>query len=232
MAGARSPCSSHALPLAGQTDLPGKGRADGPRRAAVRVGGTLPAYRDHGQGTPVILIHGTPSHAYERRDVVPHIEADGFRTVTYDLLGRGRSERPADRDTSVAARTDLLGRLLDALDIDQADVVAHDIGGAVGPRFAVDRPGRVRRPSTTDSVSHDSWPSPTWRQITDEPPDDLTNMSWHAFDRAKRLSTVTAPGSPGGRRPARRRGRRAPDRSRRRCVPQRSASPGRADPRS
>ncbi|MFI2507184.1 alpha/beta fold hydrolase [Streptomyces sp. NPDC018972] len=180
----------------------------------------------------MILTHGTLPHAYERRDVVPHIEADGFRTVTYDLLGRGRFERPADRGTSVAARTDPLGHLLDALDIDQADIVAHDTGGAAGPRFTVDRPGRVRRPPTTDSVGHDSWPSPTRRQITDETPDALTNMSWHAFDHAKRLSTVTAPGGPGGRRPARRRGRRAPDRSRRRCVPQRSASPGRADPRS
>ena len=136
------------------------------------VDGVRLAHRDRGRGEPVIFIHGTPSHSYEWRDVVPHIEAAGFRTVTYDLLGYGRSERPVDRDTSVAAQTDLLGHLLDALGIDRAAIVAHDIGGAVGQRFAVAHPERVRRLMLIDSVSYDSWPSPTWRRIIDEELDD------------------------------------------------------------
>ncbi|MFI8859348.1 alpha/beta fold hydrolase [Streptomyces prasinus] len=146
------------------------------------VDGVRLAHRDRGRGEPVIFIHGTPSHSYEWRDVVPHIEAAGFRTVTYDLLGYGRSERPVDRDTSVAAQTDLLGHLLDALCIDRAAIVAHDIGGAIGQRFAVAHPERVRRLMLIDSVSYDSWPSPTWRRIIDEELDDLPGMSQDAFD--------------------------------------------------
>ncbi|MFC9855148.1 alpha/beta fold hydrolase [Streptomyces prasinus] len=146
------------------------------------VDGVRLAHRDRGRGEPVIFIHGTPSHSYEWRDVVPHIEAAGFRTVTYDLLGYGRSERPVDRDTSVAAQTDLLGHLLDALCIDRATIVAHDIGGAIGQRFAVAHPERVRRLMLIDSVSYDSWPSPTWRRIIDEELDDLPGMSQDAFD--------------------------------------------------
>ncbi|MGW3681799.1 alpha/beta fold hydrolase [Streptomyces prasinus] len=146
------------------------------------VDGVRLAHRDRGRGEPVIFIHGTPSHSYEWRDVVPHIEAAGFRTVTYDLLGYGRSERPVDRDTSVAAQTDLLGHLLDALGIDRAAIVAHDIGGAIGQRFAVAHPERVRRLMLIDSVSYDSWPSPTWRRIIDEELDDLPGMSQDAFD--------------------------------------------------
>ncbi|CAL9355018.1 alpha/beta fold hydrolase [Streptomyces sp. enrichment culture] len=146
------------------------------------VDGVRLAYRDRGEGPPVVFLHGTPSHAYEWRNVVPHIEADGFRTVAYDMLGYGLSERPVDRDTSVAAQTDLLGHLLDALDIDRADIVAHDIGGAIGLRFAVAHPGRVRRLLLIDSVSFDSWPSATWRRIIDEKLDDTTSMSQDAFD--------------------------------------------------
>ncbi|MFC1231195.1 alpha/beta fold hydrolase [Streptomyces sp. Sce081] len=146
------------------------------------VDGVRLAHRDRGRGEPVIFIHGTPSHSYEWRDVVPHIEAAGFRTVTYDLLGYGRSERPVDRDTSVAAQTDLLGHLLEALCIDRATIVAHDIGGAIGQRFAVAHPERVRRLMLIDSVSYDSWPSPTWRRIIDEELDDLPGMSQDAFD--------------------------------------------------
>ncbi|MEV7789526.1 alpha/beta hydrolase [Streptomyces sp. NPDC088106] len=148
----------------------------------IVVDGVRLAYRDQGRGMPVIFIHGTPSHSYEWRDVVPHVEAGGFRAVTYDLLGYGRSERPVDRDTSVAAQTDLLAHLLDALDIDRADIVAHDIGGAIGLRFAVARPERVRRLMVIDSVSYDSWPSPTWRRIIDEHLDDCMTMSQEAFD--------------------------------------------------
>ncbi|MBT3150152.1 alpha/beta hydrolase [Streptomyces sp. CHD11] len=161
------------------------------------VDGVRLAYRDQGRGMPVIFIHGTPSHSYEWRDVVPHIEADGFRAVTYDLLGYGRSERPVNRDTSVAAQTDLLAHLLDALDIERADIVAHDIGGAVGLRFAVAHPERVRRLLVIDSVSYDSWPSPTWRRIIDEHLDDCMSMSQEAFDDllTRQLEMTVADGS-------------------------------------
>ncbi|CAL9330825.1 alpha/beta fold hydrolase [Streptomyces sp. enrichment culture] len=146
------------------------------------VDGVRLAYRDRGRGEPVIFIHGTPSHSYEWRDIVPHVEATGRRVVTYDLLGYGRSERPVDRDTSVAAQTDLLGHLLDALDLDRVNVVAHDIGGAVALRFALAHPGRVRRLMIIDTVSYDSWPSPTWQKIIDERLDEAAAMSRDEFD--------------------------------------------------
>jgi pimeloyl-ACP methyl ester carboxylesterase len=146
------------------------------------VDGVRLAYRDRGQGEPVLFIHGTPSHSYEWRNVVPHVEAGGFRTIAYDLLGYGLSERPADRDTSVAAQTDLLEHFLHALGIDQVSIVAHDIGGAVGQRFAIAHPERVRRLMIIDSVSYDSWPSPTWRKIIDEHLDDYSSMPQDDFN--------------------------------------------------
>ncbi|GGW95650.1 oxidoreductase [Streptomyces malachitofuscus] len=148
----------------------------------VVVDGVRLAYRHRGHGEPVLFLHGTPSHSYEWRDVVPRIEADGFRTLTYDLPGYGLSERPVNRDTSVAAQADLLEHLLDELDIDRVGIVAHDIGGAIALRFAVAHPERVRRLMLIDSVSYDSWPSPTWQQIIDEHLDDAMTMSQDEFD--------------------------------------------------
>ncbi|MFR9730653.1 alpha/beta fold hydrolase [Saccharopolyspora sp. MS10] len=146
------------------------------------VDGVRLAYRDRGQGEPVIFIHGTPSHSHEWRDVVPRIEAAGFRAVTYDLLGYGRSERPVDRDTSVAAQAELLEHLLDALGVDRVSIVAHDIGGAIGQRFSLAHPERVRRLMLIDSVSFDSWPSPTWKKIIEEHLDDVAAMSQDEFN--------------------------------------------------
>ncbi|MCF3961953.1 alpha/beta fold hydrolase [Streptomyces fuscigenes] len=152
---------------------------------SLLVDGVRLAYRDRGRGEAVVFLHGTPSHSYEWRDVVPHVEAAGCRAVTYDLLGYGRSERPVDRDTSVAAQADLLEHLLDALGIERVSIVGHDIGGAIGLRFSLARPDRVRRLMLIDTVSFDSWPSSTWRKIAEENEenqDDGASMSQDAFD--------------------------------------------------
>ncbi|MFD2415082.1 alpha/beta fold hydrolase [Amycolatopsis pigmentata] len=130
----------------------------------------------------MIFIHGTPSHSFEWRNVAPRIEAAGHRTIVYDLLGYGASERPSSRDTSVAAQTELLEHLLAKLGLDRVAIVAHDIGGAIGQRFAVAHPGRVRRLMLMDTVSYDSWPSPTWRKIIDEHLDEYRNLTQNAFD--------------------------------------------------
>ncbi|MEJ2890804.1 alpha/beta fold hydrolase [Actinomycetospora aeridis] len=131
----------------------------------VLVDGVRLAYRDRGDGDPVVFVHGTPSWSYEWRHVVPHVEAAGHRVITYDLLGYGDSERPLDRDTSVGAQTDLLLALLDELGVENPSLVTHDIGGAIGQRVAVLHPGRARRLMLIDTVSYDSWPSETWQEI-------------------------------------------------------------------
>jgi pimeloyl-ACP methyl ester carboxylesterase len=131
----------------------------------VLVDGVRLAHRDRGEGDPVVFVHGTPSYSHEWRHVVPAVEAAGHRVITYDLLGYGASERPLDRDTSVGAQTELLVGLLDALGIDRPSLITHDIGGAIGQRIAVLHPERVRRLMLIDSVSYDSWPSETWREI-------------------------------------------------------------------
>ncbi|MFD7769198.1 alpha/beta fold hydrolase [Streptomyces sp. NPDC059787] len=161
------------------------------------VDGVRISYRDRGEGEPVVFLHGTPSHSYEWRNVVPRIEAAGHRAITYDLPGYGRSERPVDRDTSVAAQTDLLGGLLDALGIEQATIVAHDIGGAIGQRFAIAHPERVRRLMIIDTVSYDSWPSETWRKIIDERLEDHVRLPQEAFDAllTRQLEMTVADGA-------------------------------------
>jgi pimeloyl-ACP methyl ester carboxylesterase len=103
----------------------------------ILVDGVRLAYRDRGQGEPVVFVHGTPSYSYEWREVVPHVENAGYRVITYDLLGYGDSERPLDRDTSVGGQTELLIKLLEELGLGQPSLITHDIGGAIGQRIAV-----------------------------------------------------------------------------------------------
>ena len=130
----------------------------------VILGGRI-AYGVHGAGVPVVLIHGTPSHSFEWRDIVPQLTAAGHQVYVYDLLGYGQSERPIEMDTSVAGQGPVLEALLDHWSLDGPHIVGHDIGGAIALRLALSRPERIASLTVIDTVSYDSWPSETWRQI-------------------------------------------------------------------
>ncbi|SDF44068.1 Pimeloyl-ACP methyl ester carboxylesterase [Limimonas halophila] len=147
-------------------------------------------------GTPVVLIHGTPSHSVIWRNVVPRLVEAGLRVHLFDLLGFGASERPLAADTSVAAQEALLGALLHHWGLSDAILIAHDIGGAVGLRAAVHTPERVRGLMLVDSVSYDSWPSETWRAIIRDHFDSYTAMAepdFHAMLTRQLQMTVHDP---------------------------------------
>src|SRR6478609_3348904 len=56
-------------------------------------------YVDEGprDGAPVLLLHGEPSWAYLYRKVIAGLVAKGCRVIAPDLIGFGRSDKPADR---------------------------------------------------------------------------------------------------------------------------------------
>lgn len=148
------------------------------------IDGVRLAFRDRGTGEPVVLLHGTPSHSYIWRDVLPTIESAGHRVIAYDLLGFGRSERPVDRDTSVTAQAELLDAVLTECGIaEPVNLVGHDIGGAIAQIYATGRPERVRRLVLIDTVSYDSWPSSSWRAIIRDQLAGYSTMSADEFER-------------------------------------------------
>jgi 2-hydroxymuconate-semialdehyde hydrolase len=123
------------------------------------VDGLSVAYRRAGQGEPILLLHGIPTSSRLWDLVGPGLAGD-FDVIAPDLVGYGRSEKPLDRDVSVSAQADLMSALMDALSIERATVVGHDIGGAVAQILTVRRAERVARLGLVDSVCFDSWPIP------------------------------------------------------------------------
>ena len=91
-------------------------------------------YEDHGEGRPVVLIHGFPlsGRAWERQERA--LLAAGHRVITYDRRGFGRSSQPTggyDYDTFAAD----LDKLLTALDLTDADLAGHSMGGGEIARY-------------------------------------------------------------------------------------------------
>ena len=132
----------------------------------VLIDGKRIAWGVHGDGEPVVLIHGTPFFSHIWRRIAPGLVDAGYRVYVYDLLGFGHSERPRDPavDTSVSAQLPVLLGLFDHWGLERAHVVAHDIGGAVAQQLGVFHPQRVASLTLIDCVSYDSWPSQRTRE--------------------------------------------------------------------
>jgi pimeloyl-ACP methyl ester carboxylesterase len=111
-----------------------------------------------GEGDPVLFLHGFPTSSHLWQDVVPHVPA-GHRVVVADLLGFGRSDLPKSRDVSIRGHAERVLQLLDALRIERAAVVGHDVGGGIAQFLAVRHPTRVARLALIDSVAFDDWPT-------------------------------------------------------------------------
>lgn len=94
-------------------------------------------------GTPVVLAHGWPDTHEVWRHQVEALSTQGYRVVTYDQRGFGRSDRPADVAGSHVFKAMVdIGSILDSLEIDGAHLVGHDWGSApcwLAATFAAER---------------------------------------------------------------------------------------------
>lgn len=91
-------------------------------------------YEDHGEGTPVVLIHGWPlsGDAWEKQ--VPALLGAGYRVITYDRRGFGRSSKPVkgyDFDTFAQD----LDKLMTALNLNDVTLVGFSMGGGEVARY-------------------------------------------------------------------------------------------------
>jgi len=88
------------------------------------------AYIDRGVGAVVLFLHGFPLNGFQWRGVIDEIVPQR-RCIALDLMGLGYSEVAVDQDVSPNAQVEMLVSFLDALGIDQVDLVANDSGGQI-----------------------------------------------------------------------------------------------------
>jgi haloalkane dehalogenase len=112
---------------------------DGLRMAYVEAG---PA-----DGPPVLLLHGEPSWSFLYRTVMDVLAAAGLRAIAPDLIGFGRSDKPAEvADHSYARHVEWVRALaFDALDLRGVTLVGQDWGGLIGLRLVAEHPERFAR---------------------------------------------------------------------------------------
>jgi pimeloyl-ACP methyl ester carboxylesterase len=115
------------------------------------------SYIEAGSGPVALFIHGVQLKKHLWRRQLAGL-SDIRRCIAVDLLAHGDTEIEPGQDVSVTANANMLREVLDALQIDQVDLVGNDSGGGIAQIFAAFNPNRVRSLTLTDCDTHDNWP--------------------------------------------------------------------------
>jgi haloalkane dehalogenase len=112
-------------------------------------GGSLRVhYVDEGarNAEPVLLLHGEPSWSFLYRKMIPILVDAGLRTVAPDLVGFGRSDKPAKRtDYTYQRHVDWMRAVVEQLDLTRITLVGQDWGGLIGLRLVAEDEARFAR---------------------------------------------------------------------------------------
>jgi len=123
-----------------------EGEAGGRREVSVRSpsGPTLVAWESGPpEGRPVVLLHGLTMTAGQAFPHTTLLESAGFRVVSFDARGHGRSEPAADpRQYGYDVLAEDLGAVMDAFGIERAVLAGISMGGHTALRLALERPHR------------------------------------------------------------------------------------------
>ena len=115
--------------------------------ATVEASGLATNYHDHGNGDPVVLLHGSgpgvTAWANWRLTIPPLSER--FRVIAPDVTGFGYTQKTSDDRYDMERWLDHLTGFLDAIGLQKVSVVGNSFGGALALALAVRHPERVDR---------------------------------------------------------------------------------------
>src|SRR5580658_5106170 len=100
------------------------------------------SYIEAGSGPVALFVHGVLLNKHFWRRQLEEL-GDIRRCIAVDLLAHGDTEIDPGQDVSVTATARMLAEVLDALRIDQVDVVGNDSGGGIAQIFAALNSARV-----------------------------------------------------------------------------------------
>ena len=105
-------------------------------------------YLDEGpkDGEILLLLHGEPTWSYLYRKMIPIFTAAGYRVIAPDLVGFGKSDKPARKtDYSYPMQVEVMLQLVRELDLQGTTFFGQDWGGLIGLRVVAAQPERFAR---------------------------------------------------------------------------------------
>lgn len=141
----------------------------------VPINGMQMYYVTHGQGEPLVLLHGYTGSSGDWELFLPDL-AKEYCLIMPDLRGHGRSTNPLKTFTFRQAALDVYS-LLDHLGIDRFKAIGMSGGGNTLLHMATQQPGRVATMALVSAASY--YPEQARIFMRDYTVDNLTNEEWH-----------------------------------------------------
>ena len=111
----------------------------------VDIDGMRMHYVDEGprDAVPILMLHGEPSWSFLYRHMIPPIAHAGFRAIAPDLIGFGKSDKPARQgDYSYLKHVAWMRQFVETLDLNDIALVCQDWGSLIGLRLAAEHERR------------------------------------------------------------------------------------------
>lgn len=122
---------------------------------SIDVDGLRMAYVEAGPvtGPTVLMLHGEPTWSYMYRESIAALADAGYHVVAPDLIGFGRSDKPADSSVhTYSAHVQWLAEFVADLNLSDVNLIVHDWGGLLGLRLAAENPERFSTLTVTNTA--------------------------------------------------------------------------------
>ena len=112
---------------------------------------------ERGAGPVAVFLHGFPLNGFHWRYQLSDL-SDIRRCVVLDLMGLGHTEIRPGQDLSFDAQAEMVLATLDAMGVEEFDLVGNDTGGGIAQLIAARAPHRIRSLVLTNADTHDNYP--------------------------------------------------------------------------
>lgn len=130
-----------------RADIPAEelqAKCSSPASRYITIAGANLHYRDEGQGTPIILLHGTAASLNTWEGWTAELSKN-YRVLRLDLPGFGLTGRNQTDTYSIEYYANLLHHFMDSLQIEKAHIAGSSLGGQIAYDFTADHPERVQK---------------------------------------------------------------------------------------
>lgn len=100
-------------------------------------------YVDEGEGSPIVMVHGTPTWSFLYRHLITEL-AQNHRCIVPDHIGFGLSDKPTGWTYRPSDHARNLRALIEHLGLKDITLVVHDFGGPIGLSYAIEQPDNVK----------------------------------------------------------------------------------------
>lgn len=97
--------------------------------------------------SPVLLLHGLPSHSYTWRQLLPILDDYNIRAIAPDWIGSGSSDKPSQREFAYTSEAYLkaFADFIQALELEKISLIVQGFLGSVGLQYALRYPKTIDR---------------------------------------------------------------------------------------